>query len=259
MDPTRFSFGLGIGAPLAGVVWVLSAGFFAACDSADGGIYPSSVERGGALYDKYWLVTGDEAPSGENRLWARRPDKESNQRSGPDTWRCKECHGWDYRGEEGEYGQGGHRTGIRGIVGTNLDEDELIKELRDDHGYGDAGVSTPDLRDLAAFVREAAGEVTNAIDNQGKFRGDADQGQTIYRRICQQCHGQDGLNERPQGSVGNFQEFPGKLAQESPWEFLHKVRFGHPGTPMPPQNQALSANELADLGAHAQTLPSSKD
>jgi len=29
---------------------------------------------------------------------ASRHDPESNPRTGADTWRCKECHGWDYKG-----------------------------------------------------------------------------------------------------------------------------------------------------------------
>jgi len=36
-------------------------------------------------------------------LWAT---QSSNTRSGKDTWRCKECHGWDYMGVDGAYGSG---------------------------------------------------------------------------------------------------------------------------------------------------------
>ena len=46
------------------------------------------------------------APSGDHPMWARRPDAEANSRSGADTWRCKECHGWDYKGKDGAYAKG---------------------------------------------------------------------------------------------------------------------------------------------------------
>ena len=50
--------------------------------------------RGGALYDKWWVVSeGAEAPTGNHPLRATRPDATSNPRTGSTTWRCKERHG----------------------------------------------------------------------------------------------------------------------------------------------------------------------
>ncbi|MEE8170240.1 MAG: hypothetical protein V3T70_06810 [Phycisphaerae bacterium] len=71
--------------------------------------------RGGLPYDKYWAVTGGAEPTTDHPLWASRPDTTSNTRTGADTWRCKECHGWDYKGVSGGYASGSHRTGIAGI------------------------------------------------------------------------------------------------------------------------------------------------
>ncbi len=51
-----------------------------------------SVSRGGRLYDKWWAETGADAQIVGQALWAM---QSSNIRSGDDTWRCKECHGWD--------------------------------------------------------------------------------------------------------------------------------------------------------------------
>ena len=31
------------------------------------------------------------------------------------TWRCKECHGWDYRGAPGAYSIGSDFTGIMDV------------------------------------------------------------------------------------------------------------------------------------------------
>jgi hypothetical protein len=54
-----------------------------------------------------------------------------------------------------------------------------------------------------------------------------------------------------------FDEFPGKIASENPWEFTHKVRFGQPGfeANMPPQARILTIAQIGDLGVHTQTLP----
>jgi hypothetical protein len=44
--------------------------------------------RGGLLYDKWWTVAEVDQPSGDQPLWAT---QSTNERSGGDTWRCKEC------------------------------------------------------------------------------------------------------------------------------------------------------------------------
>lgn len=54
--------------------------------------------RGGKLYDKWWTVLGVDAPTEDQPLWKTQT---TNTRTGADTWRCKECHGWDYKGVEG--------------------------------------------------------------------------------------------------------------------------------------------------------------
>ncbi|MFQ5408280.1 MAG: hypothetical protein ACE5FI_07670, partial [Anaerolineales bacterium] len=65
--------------------------------------------RGGLLYDKWWVPLGLDQPEDDHPLWAT---QDSNTRSGKDTWRCKECHGWDYQGVDGAYGGGSHMTGF---------------------------------------------------------------------------------------------------------------------------------------------------
>src|SRR3990172_8975232 len=71
--------------------------------------------RGGLLYDQGWEAIGVEAPGGDQALWATQA---TNTRSGADTWRCKECHGWDYKGAEGAYGSGSHFTGFVGVYAS---------------------------------------------------------------------------------------------------------------------------------------------
>ena len=66
--------------------------------------------------------------------------------------------------------------------------------------------------------------------------------------------GPDGL-AAPPGADAGYDDFVGLIANENPWEFQHKVRFGQPGTPMPAQDILLTLDEVSDLSAYAQTLP----
>ena len=76
---------------------------------------------GAQLYDKWYAVLGVPAPQGDMPIWSR---QSTNTRSGAETWRCSECHGWDYAGNLGAYGNqtGSHYTGIAGILSSTLDQ-----------------------------------------------------------------------------------------------------------------------------------------
>ena len=49
-------------------------------------------------------------------------------------------------------------------------------------------------------------------------------------------------------------EYIGTIANDNPWEFLHKARFGQPGIPMI-SLITLPMQDVADILAYAQTLP----
>src|SRR5680860_1572250 len=94
-------------------------------------------------------------------VWAR---QDSNTRSGADTWRCKECHGWDYQGAEGAYGSGSsHFTGLPGVFGA---QDESVADLLakltgmtdPDHDF--SVLSDADLADLVSFLQEGRLDVS---------------------------------------------------------------------------------------------------
>src|SRR4030066_2383 len=88
----------------------------------------ASLNQGGKLYDTWWEVLGLEAPEGDQPLWA---SQTTNTRSGVDTWRCKECHGWDYSGAESAYGSGSHLTGFPGVRSSSgMPVAELLGILR---------------------------------------------------------------------------------------------------------------------------------
>jgi thiosulfate dehydrogenase len=221
----------------------------------------AAVVRGGAMYDMWWAVTGAAAPTTNHPLWASRPDTTRNTRTGADTWRCKECHGWDYKGVNGAYASGSHRTGFAGILGTTKTAPEVFDLIKTNHGYGAAGLSDEDIRDLVTFVLEGLINTGSIIDANGVFIGNMAIGQTLYdsgigtNLACAACHGQLGLTPPPGASV-DFGDYPGLLSNENPWEFQHKVRFGQPGAAMP-RSVAGGGTilDVADLGAYSQTLP----
>ena len=74
--------------------------------------------------------------------------------------------------------------------------------------------------------------------------------------VCTVCHG-------PEGKTLNFgkpgePEYVGTVAKENPWEFLHKVRVGQPGSePAMPTGVELgwSLQDVLDVLAYSQTLP----
>jgi thiosulfate dehydrogenase len=237
---------------------LLLVGSINACGSDDGGGGTNSGAapvRGGALYDSWFAVLKLPAPTPDHPLWSTRPDMMTNPLKGADTWRCKECHGWDYKGALGAYGSGSHKTGFAGIMNSMKSESEIVDSLKNKHGYGQVGLPDDALSDLAKFVKLDLIDTSQIVNSDKTFKGDAAKGKTVFASTCQVCHGENGLNAMPTGSAGMFDEFPGKIASENPWEFVHKVRYGQPGYEMPPQAQVLTVAQLGDLGAHTQTLP----
>lgn len=215
----------------------------------------SSASRGGRLYDNWWQETGVEEPSSDQPLWA---SQTTNTRSGSDTWRCKECHGWDYKGVDGAYGSGSHFTGFPGVFGAvSQTTDEIVAILsgstNPDHDFSAMGDDAID--DLAAFLKTGLVDVSSLIDPTTKtaINGDSTHGKELFV-VCAACHGEDGLLLNF-GTVDE-PEYVGTIALDNPWEFLHKVRAGQSGTVMPAAMDGnWSMDDLLDLLAFAQTLP----
>jgi len=210
-----------------------------------GGVYnsPAATENqdvisrvlGGQLYDNWWKAANVPEPVGDHPLYPA-----AGLKSGSTTWRCKECHGWDYKGVDGAYGSGSHFTGIRGIIGSTMGAEDMFDLLKDDtglfaHGYGSAGLSDEDIHDLVSFVRGSLIDTDEYIDGSSAFIGDTAHGRWGYIAAgnyynCKHCHGADGT-ELNFGTV-DAPEYVRDVAVDNPWELLHKIRFGQPGSEM---------------------------
>lgn len=216
----------------------------------------ASATRGGRLYDKWWKEAGVAEPSEDNPIWAR---QDTNTRSGADTWRCKECHGWDYMGAEGAYGSGSHFTGFPGVFAASEKSfDDLMAQVTGqvdpEHDYSAMGEEA--LTALVRYLKEGLVEVAPFIDSETKaaIGGDAANGEALYMSTCTACHGDDGLTINFGGA--DDPEYVGNIAVDNPWEFIHKVRVGQPGTSMPAANDSgWSLQDVIDVLTFAQSLP----
>jgi thiosulfate dehydrogenase len=220
------------------------------------------ISRGGQLYDNWWKATvNGKKPEEDQQLWKL---QNSNKRSGYSTYRCKECHGWDYRGTEGAYSKGSHYTGFIGVdnASGNMSVKELESALRGstsgDHDFS-AYLDNEEIKDLALFLKYGIVDLVRFINTDGSLTGgDIQAGQTFFTTNCMtECHGPDGMainfgsKDKP--------EFIGTLSNKNPWEFFHKVRAGQPGTRMSSGIiNKWSNEEILDVLAYARTLPREK-
>ncbi|MBI3914788.1 MAG: c-type cytochrome [Chloroflexi bacterium] len=215
---------------------------------------PGSSE-GGPLYDAWWKVTGAEAPKTDQVLWKTQT---TNTRTGPDTWRCKECHGWDYKGKDGAYGSGSHKTGFTGVLkSATLSADDLTAWLtgkkNKDHDFS-ANLDAAQVKALVTFVQKEIKDTAAYINADKSVKGDAEKGKTTFRATCAACHGSDG--KKINFGDDKTPEYVGTLAADNPWEFFHKVLSGQPGEPMPSGfAMGWTLEDIANLAAYARTLP----
>jgi thiosulfate dehydrogenase len=201
------------------------------------------VSAGALLYDNWWVAKGSAAPT------TTHPAYPSTGQSGSDTWRCKECHGWDYQGAEGAYATGSHFTGIPGVFGARVDSSETIgNQIKSgaNHDFS-AVLSDQEIGNLVAFIKEGTINMNDHINFSNKTAmGNATTGQALWSQNCEACHGADG-----RGTSADV----GALAADNPWEVLHKIRWGHPGTSMPSMVvNGLTTQQQVDILAYAQTL-----
>ncbi|HEY5680419.1 MAG TPA: hypothetical protein VIS55_10165, partial [Pseudomonadales bacterium] len=115
------------------------------------------------------------------------------------------------------------------------------------------GLTDADLWDLVKMTLEGVIDTDSYIDGTGAFIGSELSGNLLYGTTCGTCHGGDG-RDLNFGTPAD-PEYVGTVAVFNPWEFLHKVRFGHPGSPMTATDLIEYDPQLAaDIGVYAQTL-----
>ena len=208
----------------------------------------AAIARGGQLYDKWFKVVGVDKPKETHAAYPS-----AGKQKGNATWRCKECHGWDYMGAAGAYAKGSHFSGIKGVNGmAGADPGAIIGVLKDkNHGLGDVGMEARDLMNVALFVSKGQVDYDQYIDRATKApKGDKAKGKVYFETICVGCHGLDGKQPKDMGKTLGAQ-------MGNPWEVMHKILNGQPAEKMPAL-RAIDWQVSVDIMAHLTTLPKEK-
>ncbi|GAB4505585.1 MAG: hypothetical protein Fur0043_25810 [Anaerolineales bacterium] len=222
---------------------------------------PDLVE-GAQLYDKWYAALGTDAPQGNMPLWSR---QSSNTRSGAETWRCVECHGWDYKGAQGAYASGSHATGFPGLLeaASKMNAEEIVARLKgSQEGQHDFSPYIPDsaMQKIAVFLKEGLIDDSEYINplSLKVIDGNTTHGKELYTATCVTCHGADGTQIifRTEG----VDETLADVANRDPFRFLHRTRFGVAGTEMPVGYElGWTPADGRDALMYAQSLPRGKE
>jgi thiosulfate dehydrogenase len=211
---------------------------------------PWMLAYGGRLYDTWWAVLFKDPPDGNHPAYPSR-----GRKFGVDTWRCVECHGWDYKGKDGRFATGPHATGIKGVNAmAGVPPARIATLLRDDtHRFTPALIPDRALNALALFISKGQVDTDKIIDQvTGEVRGNAVRGRAIFQNVCAICHDYDGMA----WITGDDDELSnlGAIAGKDPWRGLHKVMNGQTYADMPAM-RAFGLESVLDVLAYAQTLP----
>ncbi|MDD3518595.1 MAG: c-type cytochrome [Chromatiales bacterium] len=236
---TRFILrGLAVGM-LSGLLALAANGVVSAAET------DSATARGGRLYDKYFKENNTSKPDTDHASYPHKGGKYGKDAS----WRCKECHGWDYMGKDGAYASGGHATGIKGIRGAaGKDPAAIIAILKDaTHGYTERHLKPKDMEDLALFVSKGQIDMDKYIDRAAKkAKGNPAKGEAYFNTLCAGCHGVDGKKIKDAPPLGSL--------ASNPHEMLHKVMNGQPSESMPAL-RALDPQIAVDIVSYLPQLP----
>ncbi len=216
--------------------------------AVNAGEIESTLVRGGLLYDKWYKVIGDDAPDGTHPAYPA-----AGKKKGSSTWRCKECHGWDYMGKDGAYASGSHFSGIIVINGmAGADTAAIVAVLKGDTHALAGKMDDESFNYLALFISQGQVDMDKYIDRSAKaaIGGDAAQGAAYFNTLCVNCHRKDGSWPKDMDKTLGKQ-------MGNPWEVMHKLLNGQPDEKMPAL-RALDLQVVLDLMAHLKTLPTEK-
>ncbi len=210
-----------------------------------------TLAAGGRIYDNWWNALDVAEPRGTHPSYPEAGGKE-----GDTTWRCKECHGWDYMGKDGVYSKGSHFTGIVGINGAAGRSVEQIAALlrNDTHLYTTDMINNEQMGRIAAFVSRGQVDMSQYIDLDARviISGDVNDGRGIFQTVCAACHGFDG--RLIDWGDGDENAYVGTESVAAPDEVLHKIMSSHPGAAMV-NLRAFGVDHAANVLAYAATLP----
>lgn len=209
------------------------------------------LASGGRIYDNWMEALDREMPESTHPSYP-----EDATQTGVTTWRCKECHGWDYLGNEGIYSGGSHFTGIIGIDGAiGADEVAIATQLRGEpHFYTTDMIDDDELRRIAAFVSRGQVDMSKFVNLETReiIPGDIENGRAIFQTTCAACHGFDG--RRLDWGDDNGPAYVATEANAAPDEVINKILNAHPGVEMI-NLRAFGEAAAGDVLTYIATLP----
>jgi len=212
----------------------------------------ASIKTGAALYDN-WCKLSKFETSDNHPLYPA-----IGRQSGISTWRCNECHGWDYLGKGGHYKKGSHSTNIGGVYNARTNTpDKLYSTIagaEKEHDFS-KNLKKEDIWALVKFLREGQLDVTKAIDSNMKALGSAKKGRPLYEAQCTKCHGDDG-NRRDFDKKLEGKQGVGWASRKNPQRSLHKIRWGLAGRSSPSMiaDKKMSDGDTVHILSYCQTL-----
>lgn len=218
---------------------------------------PGDPARGGRLYVAWDLVDENTSPRKKNPLW---PANTPNTVPFGTTWRCVNCHSWDYTGSSSPTQTNLFRhmdyPSLFNMMGK--DPDDILPWLNGEvnplHDFS-AYLTPEDMNDLSAFL--SMGLVTPDLIANVETRqvsGTLSVGEESYNEFCTSCHGVEG--EKINFGTTHVPTFMGDLALANPWRVAHTIRYGHLSSRMPAADAlGLAFSQQIDILAYAQTLP----
>lgn len=210
-----------------------------------------TLAAGGRIYDNWWEALDREEPTATHPSYPK-----VGKQEGAVTWRCKECHAWDYRGKDGIYASGSHYTGFPGIDGAIGKPVEAIENMLRGrvHGYTKEMISDDELARVAAFVSRGQVDMSKFIDLKTRkiIAGNVDRGREVFQTTCAACHGYDGklLNWGDKDEPA----YVGTEGRDVPDEVMHKILSAHTGVQMI-NLRAFPLDYAVDVLAYTATLP----
>ncbi len=216
------------------------------------------VASGGRLYDNWYRALGKDPPATTHPSWPAWNKSET----GGATWRCKNCHGWDYQGKRPGGSKGGAAVAgaIPGIRKARRREVEDIVALLSDstHRYTNDMLPAHAKYRIALFVTTGLHTISRYIRSDGSARAAADEGRPFFQNMCAACHGFDGRARKLGKSADEAYIGPplyvGTKANNNAVEVFHKIRNGHPGAAMISM-RPFPITYSTKLLAYVQTLP----
>lgn len=207
----------------------------------------ADITEGGRLYDNWFGVR--ENIKKPNTVHPKYPKEGKASNKPLNTWRCKECHGWDYKGKDGAYSSGSHFTGIKGL--THLQDQPIVdikKKLEANHVEFNSVLTVEDRNKITLFLSKGIFDMKKDIDPKTKIvkQGNPINGKSYFQTLCAQCHGQTGVEAEDMPDLR-------KLSLKNPWESLHKILNGQPGKEMPALG-ALDKQISIDILAYLQKV-----